>query len=72
MRTAVVNCGADLRPQSAHLRRSSIPRPDLSRIRNNFVIARNTAFTFEGKTVDAKEISKELGGRHVLEDFEPA
>ena len=34
---------------------------DLSRIRNSFVIARNTAFTFKGKTVDAKEIGKELG-----------
>jgi adenylate cyclase len=34
---------------------------DLSRIRNSFVIARNTAFTFKGKNVDAKAISKELG-----------
>ena len=40
---------------------------DLSRIRNSFVIARNTAFTFKGKTVDAKEIGKELGVRYVLE-----
>jgi adenylate cyclase len=40
---------------------------DLSRIRNSFVIARNTAFTFKGKNVDAKEISKELGVRYVLE-----
>ena len=29
---------------------------ELSRIRDSFVIARNTAFTFKGKTVDAKEI----------------
>jgi adenylate cyclase len=36
---------------------------DLSRIRNSFVIARNTAFTFKGKTLDAKEIGKELGVR---------
>ena len=40
---------------------------DLSRIRKSFVIARNTAFTFKGKTIDAKEIGKELGVRYVLE-----
>ena len=40
---------------------------DLSRIRNSFVIARNTAFTFKGKALDAKEIGKELGVRYVLE-----
>ena len=40
---------------------------DLSRIRNSFVIARNTAFTFKGKAVDAKQIAKELGVRYVLE-----
>ena len=40
---------------------------DLSRIRNSFVIARNTAFTFKGKNIDTKEISKELAVRYVLE-----
>ena len=40
---------------------------DLSRIRDSFVIARNTAFTFKGKDLDAKEIGKELGVRYVLE-----
>jgi adenylate cyclase len=40
---------------------------DLSRIRGSFVIARNTAFTFKGKSVDAKEIGKQLGVRYVLE-----
>ena len=40
---------------------------ELSRIRNSFVIARNTAFTYKGKSVDAKEIGKELGVRYVLE-----
>ena len=40
---------------------------ELSRIRDSFVIARNTAFTFKGKNVDAKEIGKELGVRYVLE-----
>ncbi len=40
---------------------------ELSRIKNSFVIARNTAFTFKGKSLDAKEIGKELGVRYVLE-----
>ncbi len=40
---------------------------DLSRIRNSFVIGRNTAFTFKGKNIGSKEISKELGVRYVLE-----
>jgi TolB-like protein/predicted Zn-dependent protease len=40
---------------------------DLSRIRNSFVIARNTAFTFKGKNINSKDISKELGVRYVLE-----
>jgi adenylate cyclase len=39
----------------------------LSRIRNSFVIARNTAFTYKGKPVDAKAIGRELGMRYVLE-----
>jgi adenylate cyclase len=40
---------------------------DLSRIRDSFVIARNTAFTYKGKTIDAKQIGKELGVRYLLE-----
>ena len=40
---------------------------DLSRIHGSFVIARNTAFTFKGKGLDAKEIGKELDVRYVLE-----
>ena len=31
------------------------------------MIARNTAFTYKGKTVDVKQIGKELGVRYVLE-----
>ena len=42
---------------------------DLSRIRDSFVIARNTAFTYKGRNVDAKEIGKELGVRYVLEGW---
>ena len=40
---------------------------DLSRLSGSFVIARNTAFTFKGKNIDAREIGKELGVRYVLE-----
>ena len=39
----------------------------LSRIKGSFVIARNTAFMYKGKSVDAKEIGKQLGVRYVLE-----
>jgi DNA-binding winged helix-turn-helix (wHTH) protein len=40
---------------------------ELSRLHNSFVIARNTAFTFKGKNLDAKAIGRELGVRYVLE-----
>jgi adenylate cyclase len=40
---------------------------DLSHLQDSFVIARNTAFTYKGKPVDAKEIGKELGVRYLLE-----
>jgi adenylate cyclase len=40
---------------------------ELSRIKGSFVIARNTAFTYKGKSVDAKEIGKQLAVRYVLE-----
>jgi adenylate cyclase len=40
---------------------------ELSRIKDSFVIARNTAFAYKGKPIDAKEIGKELGVRYVLE-----
>ena len=39
----------------------------IARIRYFFVIARNTAFTYKGKPVDAKAIGKDLGVRYVLE-----
>jgi TolB-like protein len=40
---------------------------DLSRIGGSFVIGRHTAFTFKGKTVDLKQIGRELNVRYVLE-----
>ena len=40
---------------------------DLSRIDGSFVIARTTAFTFKGKSVDVKQIGRDLGVRYVLE-----
>jgi TolB-like protein len=39
----------------------------LARIRDTFVIARNTAFTYKGKPVDPKAIGRDLGVRYVLE-----
>jgi adenylate cyclase len=40
---------------------------DVSRIQGSLVIARNTAFTYKGKPIDAKQIGRELGVRYVLE-----
>jgi adenylate cyclase len=40
---------------------------DLSRIEDSFVIARNTAFTYKGKPVEAKQVGRQLGVRYVLE-----
>ena len=40
---------------------------DLSRIRGARVVARNTAFTYKGRPLDAKTIGRELNVRFVLE-----
>ena len=40
---------------------------ELSRFKALFVIARNSAFTYKGRAVDVRTISKELGVRYVLE-----
>ena len=40
---------------------------DLSRIEGAFVIARNTMQSYRGKTVDIKQLGRELGVRYVLE-----
>ena len=40
---------------------------DLSRMSNTVVVARNTAFTYKGKTVDAKQLGRELNVRYLLE-----
>lgn len=42
----------------------------LSRIRDAFVIARSTASTYKGKSVDVRRIGQELGVRYVLEGSE--
>ncbi len=39
----------------------------LSRLSGFFVIARNSTFTYKGRAVDVKAISRELGVRYVLE-----
>ena len=40
---------------------------DLSKVSALSVVARNTAFTFKGQTVDVKQVAKTLGVSHVLE-----
>jgi len=40
---------------------------DLSRISGSFVIARNSAFSYKGKSNDVREIGRELNIRYVLE-----
>jgi TolB-like protein len=39
----------------------------LSRSKLLFVISRNSSFTYKGKAVDIKQVSRELGARYVLE-----
>jgi adenylate cyclase len=39
----------------------------LSKLRWFFVIARNSSFTYKGRTVDVKRVARELGVRYVLE-----
>jgi TolB-like protein len=39
----------------------------LSRVRWLFVIARNSSFAFRGRTVDVREIGRELGIRYIVE-----
>jgi adenylate cyclase len=39
----------------------------LSRYPSLFVIARNSSFTYKGRTVDVKQVGRELGVRYVLE-----
>ena len=39
----------------------------LSRVRGFFVIARNSAFTYKGRSVDMKQIGRELGVRYLVE-----
>jgi TolB-like protein/class 3 adenylate cyclase len=39
----------------------------LSRFKSLFVIARNSSFTYKGRTVDIRQVGRELGVRYVLE-----
>jgi TolB-like protein len=39
----------------------------LSRFKSLFVIARNSSFTYKGKTVDIRQVGRDLGVRYVLE-----
>jgi len=40
---------------------------ELSRFQSLFVIARNTSFTYKGRSIDVKTVARELGVRFVLE-----
>jgi TolB-like protein len=40
---------------------------DLSRISGSFVIARNSAFSYKGRSVDVRQVGRELNIRYVLE-----
>ncbi len=40
---------------------------ELTRIRNSFVIARNTAFSYKGRHLDVRQIGRDLNVRYVLE-----
>jgi TolB-like protein/class 3 adenylate cyclase len=40
---------------------------DLSRINGSFVIARNSAFSYKGKSIDVRQVGRELNVRYVLE-----
>jgi adenylate cyclase len=40
---------------------------DLSHLADSFVIARNTASTYKGKPIDAKQVGRDLGVRYLLE-----
>lgn len=40
---------------------------DMSKVNGLLVIARNSAFTYKGKTIKAKDVAQDLGVRYVLE-----
>lgn len=40
---------------------------ELSRFRHLFVIARNSSFVYKGKSVDVRQVARELGVRYVVE-----
>ena len=40
---------------------------DLSRISGLFVISRNSAFSYKGKSTDVRQVGRELNVRYVLE-----
>jgi TolB-like protein len=39
----------------------------LSRFRSLFVIARNSSFAYKGRSVDARQIARDLGVRYIVE-----
>ena len=44
---------------------------DISKVNGLFVIARNSVFTYKGKTVKIHQVAEELGVRYVMEGSVP-
>ena len=40
---------------------------DLSKISGLFIVARNSSFKYKGKSVDVRDVGRDLGVQHVLE-----
>jgi len=67
-RCTMVCCGGPNCSEQCSARRPRIESltTDLSRISGAFVIGRHTAFTYKGKSVDLKQLGRELNIRYVL------
>jgi TolB-like protein/DNA-binding winged helix-turn-helix (wHTH) protein len=61
------NIGADLEQEYFADGITENLTTDLSRIAGCFVIARNSAFSYKGKSIDVRQVGRELNVRYVLE-----
>jgi TolB-like protein len=64
---AFANTGGDLEQEYFADGVTESLTTDLSRMRGAVVIARNTAFAYKGKPIDAKALGRELNVRYILE-----
>jgi TolB-like protein/tetratricopeptide (TPR) repeat protein len=62
-----VNLGGDPRQDYLVDTLTEYLTTDLSRIPDTVVIGCNTAFTYKGKTIDARQVGRELGVRYIME-----